>query len=138
LAEKGCTFTFDLQAKTKILQGKAVGWRPEYASRAAESREVRGGSVRRETQYAPLLHEPLSFILSSAIALSGKAENFLVEKDPFAGLCIDRPVLAFRALSNAANRDDYPEWAWQTFLCSESRKNDKFKFSALIAERLSD
>lgn len=69
--------------------------------------------------------------------MSGRADDTLVENDPFAGLSAQHPVLAFSALNNAAKRGDYPEWAWRTFLNSEARKNDKPRFSALIADRMS-
>jgi hypothetical protein len=63
--------------------------------------------------------------------------NSLVENDPFAGLATELPVRAFSALVTAAKRDEYPEWAWRTFLNSTARKQDKPKLSALIAERIS-
>lgn len=36
----------------------------------------------------------------------------------------------------AAKQQEFPEWAWRTFLNSEARKSDKFKFVAFIAEQL--
>jgi len=137
LANKGCKFTFNLDAETKKLQSFATEWKPEYAEKAAESMEGRGGSVKTETEHTALLYEPIGSILTKARELSGKAENFLVENDPFAGLSVERPVRAFSTLTNAAKRDEYPEWAWHTFLNAEARKSDKPKFSALIADRIS-
>jgi hypothetical protein len=137
LANNGCKFTFDLDAETKKLQRLATEWKPEYSEKAAESMEGRGGFVKTETEHSLLLVVPLDNILETARDLSGETGDFLVENDPFAGLSAERPVRAFSALSNAAKRDEYPEWAWQTFLNSEARKSDKPKFSALIAERIS-
>jgi hypothetical protein len=137
LANNGCELTFDLKAKTKELQGLATKWTPEYATKAAESMEGRGGAVRTETEHSALLDEPIDNILKKALELSGKQEDFLVEKDPFAGLCAESPVRAFSTLTNAAKRDEYPAWAWRTFLYAEGRKSDKPRFSALIAERIS-
>lgn len=137
LAENGCPFTFDLEVETRKLRRIAVEWKHEHAARAADSRGIRGGWVQKETQYSSLTHEPLASILSKASALSGSKEDLLVEKDPFAGLAKHSPVLAFRSLTDAAKRNEFPEWAWRTFLSSEARKHDKPKFSALIAERLS-
>ena len=48
----------------------------------------------------------------------------------------DRPVRAFSALRVAAEKGDFPDWAWSTFLNAEERKKDKPRFMALIAERL--
>lgn len=137
LANNGCEFTFDLDAETKKLQSLATEWKPEYAPKAAESMEGRGGWVKIETEHTALLYEPIGSILTKARELSGRAEDFLVENDPFAGLSAERPVRAFSALTNAAKRDEYPEWAWRTFLNAEARKNDRPKFTALIAERIS-
>jgi len=137
LADSGCEFTFDLDDEIKKLQRLATEWKPEYAAKAADSMEGRGGWVKTETEHASLLYEPIDSILTKARELSGREEDFLVKNDPFAGLSAERPVRAFSALTNAAKRDEYPEWAWRTFLNAEAQKDDKPKFSALIAERIS-
>jgi len=137
LANKGCEFTFDLNAETKKLQRQTTKWKAEYAAKAADSLEGRSGWVKTETEYTALLYEPIGNILAKAHELSGRAEDFLVENDPFAGLSTERPVRAFSVLSNAAKRDEYPVWAWRTFLNAEVRKDDPSKFLALIAERIS-
>jgi len=137
LANKGCKFTFDLGAETTKLQSFATEWKPEYSEKAAESMEGRGGWVKTETEHSVLLYEPLDSILAKARELSGKSEDFLVMNDPFAGLSAEHPIRTFSALTNAAKRNEYPEWAWRTFLNADARKSDKPKFSALIAERIS-
>lgn len=137
LANNGCEFTFDLDTKTKKLQSLATEWKPEYAEKGAESMEGRGGTVKTETEYSALLDEPLDSILTKALELSGRKEDFLIDKDPFAGLSADYPNRAFLALSYEAKRGKYPEWAWHTFLNAKARKSDKPKFSAFIAERIS-
>jgi hypothetical protein len=137
LANNHCDFTFDLDFETQRLLTISPNWKPENAIRAADSRESRGGSIQLNNEYSLLLNEPYSSILPKALELSGRQENFLVEDDPFAGLSAERPVRAFSALTQAAKQNEYPEWAWRKFLCSEARKKDKPKFSYLIAERLS-
>lgn len=134
---QNCTFTFDLDATSKKFQKLAPDWKPEYAKGAVNSLGVHGGWVRTDTEHTPLLNEPLKTTLNKALLLSGRTDDFLVEKDPFAGLASEYPVRAFAALTDASRRDEYPEWAWRTFLNSEKRKEDKPKFSALIAERIS-
>ncbi len=136
LAENNCTFIFDLEVETKRLQVIAPDWQPEYATKAAESHEGRGGFVRTETEHSLLLREPLSSVLSKALELSGRDDDFLVNMDPFGGLSTEHPVRAFSALIHAAKQNEYPEWAWRTFLNDEARKADKPKLSALIAERI--
>ncbi len=137
LANNGCKFSFDLTVETKELKCKAIEWKAEYSTSAAESMGSRGGFIRIETEYSSLLREPLSSMLSKALELRKKTDEFLVERDPFAGLSAKRPVRAFAALTNAAKRTEFPEWAWHTFLSAEIRAEDKPKFSALIAERIS-
>lgn len=136
LANNGCFFICNLAAETEKLRVREPEWQPGYAAKAADSLEGRGGFVKTETDHASLLDEPLKSILSKALELSGRTEDFLVEKAPFAGLSTERPVRAFAALTDAARKNEYPEWAWRTFLDSGARKTDKPKLSALIAERM--
>ena len=137
LANNGCDFTFDLDKVTKKLQSIAPEWKLQHADKAAESMEGRSGIVRTNTEYSSLLLGSLDSILSKANKLRGKTENFLRENDPFKGLSNDLPVRAFSALIFEAKRHEYPDWAWRSFLYADSRKNDKQKFTALIAERIS-
>lgn len=138
LANNGCEFTFDLDAETNKLKSLATGWKAEYAMKAANSMDSSsGGRVRTETEHSALLDEPLGSILTKASELSGRTEDLLVDNDPFAGFSAEHPVRAFSALTKAAKSDEYPEWAWRTFLNAEARKSDNPKFLALIAERIS-
>lgn len=137
LADNGCKFSFDISAAIAELREAAPEWRPAYASHAAESRETRGGFVAINKQCDSLLAEPLDRVLRKAQELSGRTDgNILEERDPFAGLCENFPVRAFRALTHAARHDDYPEWAWRTFFSSSRRDNDKPRLSAAIADRV--
>ncbi len=138
LQAHGCRFTFDVKAESAKLREFAPEWQPQYAINAAASREGQVGSVQTDTEYSALLNEPLGTLLNKAAELSGHVHGrLLVKSDPFAGLASERPVRAFSAMVISGKRNDYPEWAWRTFLYSEARKKDKPKFSALIAERLS-
>ncbi len=137
LAQKGCRFTFDLEAESDRLRKAVPEWKTEYAASAAESMEGGAGWVVTETDDSLLLNAPLANVLTKAEDLRKKGGSFVVDRDPFAGLSASHPVLAFSALSHTAKRDQYPEWAWRTFLQAEARKSDKLKFSALIAERIS-
>ena len=136
LANNGCEFTFDLEAEINTLQQYALGWKQEYGAKAAESMEGRTGGVRTETEHSALLNEPIHNILAKAQEMSGRTGDF-VESDPYAGLCEERPLRAFGALTNAAKHNEYPAWAWRTFLNSRGRQTDKPRFSMLIAERIS-
>lgn len=136
LVANGCVFSFDLEHESKALQARSPDWQLAYAKKAVESMSMQGGMVRTETEHSTLLNESLSTVLATAQAMSGHGTDFLVNNDPFAGLCADRPVRAFNTLTCAAKRDEFPEWAWRKFLNSDARKNDKPKLVALIARRL--
>jgi len=137
LGDHGCAFSFDLQSKIAELRVVIPEWKSAYARHAADSREIRGGWVRTNTEHSILLREPIGSILAKARELSGRSEsNSLEELDPFSGLCVERPVRAYLALARAARNGDYPEREWKTFLMSSSRQQDTPRLSRAIAERL--
>ncbi|MDP2376047.1 SIR2 family protein [Reyranella sp.] len=137
LATQGCNLSFDFENVSRALRSKVPDWKPEYGDSAAKSLEGRSGTVTTKTDHASLANEPLASTLSRAKALSGRSDDFLIQNDPYAGLVADRPVHAFSALMYAAKSGEFPEWAWQTFLNSPNRKDDKPRLIVLIAERLS-
>ena len=137
LSENGCQLNVSIEDELEELRRDAPKWKPEYAASADASLEGRGRLVRTETDPSALLKEPLSNILAKSKEISGFTDDSLIPKDPFSGLCKSRPVKAFAALRLAAKEDRYPERAWQTFLYSEARKNDKARFKAFIGETLS-
>ncbi len=136
LTRNGCDLTFDWSKRKALLQRAAPDWKDQYGSKAAESLESRSGSVSTVTEHSALIDIPLDLVLSSAAELSGKSDDFLVEKDPFKGLSVARPVRALIVLIRSAKRGIYPEWAWRTFLNSDARKEDRARLSVLIARRL--
>jgi hypothetical protein len=136
LTNSGCKFSSGIRNQLKLCSEGAPDWKPEYGEKAARSLEGRAGFVETDTNHDALTHTPLSSLLRRAKELSGQSEEFLVEKDPFAGLAAERPVLALSALTHAARQGDFPEWAWRRFLNSEARKDDEPRFARLIAERL--
>jgi len=137
LATNGCQFSFDLECEIARRRRDAPNWKPEFAEHAADSREIRCGFVATNIEHSVLLREPIGSILAKAHELSGRSpSNYLMEHDPFAGLCSERPKRAYLALSHAARRNEVPEWAWRKFLDSDYRKNDSAAFSSVIATRL--
>jgi hypothetical protein len=137
LQQNGCALSEETIAYMHEQEATVEKWEPAQAVAAADSLEGRGGMVRSDTDYSMLADEPLSSTLEKAEELSGRQEDFLVEKRPFAGLASRLPVRTFAALRLAAKRGEFPEWAWRTFLNSEARKSDKPRFVAFIAEQLS-
>jgi hypothetical protein len=130
--EHACRFSFDLSKESNKLRKQAPDWQQKFAAHAASSIESRSGFVERQTEYSSLLAEPPETILQKAKELSGTDFGVLRENDPFAGLSSERPALALAALVSNAGRNDYPEWAWRTFLYADARKNDSADFSAQI------
>ena len=136
LTEHGCRFSFDLHKKSEKLRKQAPEWKLEYAAKAAHSLEGRGGFIERKTEYSVLLAEPPEMILQKAKDLSSSDFDRLTENDPFAGLSAEKGDLALAALVSNASRNDYPEWAWRTFLYADARKNDPPDFSAQIGSHI--
>jgi hypothetical protein len=133
LVGQGCQFTFNIDEFNKKYSSKVPQWKPQFANEAADSSLGRGGFVKTERNYDVLLQIPISEILKTAIANNGRSEDFLVERDPYSGLCKDKPYKAFQALRYAASNQDFPEWAWSAFFNTEFRQHDKPKFLRLIA-----
>ncbi len=136
LSLNGCKLRLDLNAETERLGALAPEWKPESAGKSAQSLEVRSSWVKTETEYSALLLEPLASMLAKALELSGRRNGIFVEHAPYAGLSAECPVRAFAALRMAAKQNEFPEWAWRTFLDSEARKNDRPRLTAFIAEQL--
>ncbi|WP_425400390.1 SIR2 family protein [Aeoliella sp.] len=137
LMKNGCEFSFDVQTRIGQLRRIARQWVPEAGQHAADSREIRGGSVVTNTEHENLVHGPIATVLLRARqAADSPKDDFLTEHDPFAGLCVAQPRRAYLALSRAARKGDYPGWAWRTFLSSPRRKEDAPHFTVTIAERL--
>ena len=136
LEQSGCKLSSTAREQAKLLRTAVPDWKEEYGVKAADSLEGRSGFVRTNTSHEELRDKPLSQVLLQAKESSGRSDDFLVENDPFAGLASQRPVRAFAALNYAAERGDFPEWAWRRFLNSQARKNDKSRLVWLIANRL--
>lgn len=131
---------YKLSARTikqmQLLRSAAPDWQEVNGESAADSMEGRSGCVSINTSHEGLAETHLSQILLRAKEGSGRSDNLLVENDPFSGLGAEQPVRAFTALTYAAKQNDFPEWAWQSFLFSNARKEDKARLTWLIAERL--
>ena len=106
LSRKGCKLHINLEEETDKLREFVPDWEPERVDEAVRCWGIKIISVETETEYSALL-----------------------ESDA-------RPVRAFAALRIAAAEGDFPDWAWSTFLNAGERKEDKPRFMALIAERL--
>ena len=137
LKQNGCELTIATDRLVDRLRNDTPEWKPEHAKDAARSFEVRSGIVTKNTDYSLLADEPIASILERASEVSGRQADFLIDEDPFLGLSQEKPIRAFNALTCSAKKGNIVDWAWDTFLYSETRKNDKPRFKALIAERLS-
>ncbi|MDO5687587.1 MAG: SIR2 family protein [Neisseria sp.] len=136
LQNSGCKLSAGTRRQAKLLRAAVPDWKEDYGEKAAESLEIRVGRIRTNTSHEELAETPLSLVLLQAKERSGRSDDFFVENDPFSGLAAQRPTRAFAALTYAAKRGNFPNWAWQRFLTSEARKNDKARLIWLIAERL--
>ena len=130
----GCILNLNYSDEIARLKETAPAWIPEHAVNADRSLEMRGGMYYTDTEYDVLLNVPISKILEKAKELSERRDKEFVNCDPFAGLCINYPVKAFSALRLASKNKEYPDWAWERFLFSETRQNDNERFKNIIAE----
>lgn len=136
LQNKQCKLSASTVKQVQQLLSAIPNWKEVYSEGAADSMEGRSGCVSINTSHEGLAETHLSQILSRAKEGSGRSDSLLVENDPFSGLAAEQPVRAFTALTYAAKQNDFPEWAWQSFLFSNARKKDKARLTWLIAERL--
>jgi hypothetical protein len=136
LQQIGCEFGEKILRKAHELRGKAPDWSPALATKAAESMEGRGGTVRTDTTFDMLADLPISELLGAAKEAQGRTDDFLVEADPFRGFAEARPARAWAALVRALKKDEFPEWAWRTFLNPDARINDPPRMTLAIARRL--
>lgn len=131
-----CQLNLNYDGEIEKLLKAAPDWSPKFGAKATESLESRGGAVRTHTEFDELIAVPLDEVLEKSQELSGRQGFGLDERDPFTGLCRERPVLAIAALRRKAMTSEYPEWAWRRFLNSESRKEDSPRLREFIAELL--
>ena len=136
LHTNGCTLNLDYDQEIARLRLTVPDWSPEHGAKAAVKWESSGGFVRTHTEFDELLSVPLDQVLAKSHELSGREGFGLDQRDPFAGLCHERSVRAVSVLRRSANRGEYPKWAWQRFLYSDTRKEDKTRLRKFIAEIL--
>lgn len=138
LKNNGCTFKFDYNVMVNSLKRVVPEWKEECSLNAIEDfGKTRGGWVCTDNNCSGLQGIELSEILNKARELSEKSNDFLVENDPFAGLCQEQPVKALRSLTLAAKNQDFPTRTWDKFLNANVKPvHSSDRFSFLVAERL--
>lgn len=134
LKQHGCAFSDTIDGCFEKSRKLVPKWTPRHSDRSVESSGSSGGWVKTDSEHSALLKVPLHSVISEAKRLTGRADDFLVERDPFSGLCKDSPARALGALRASARNGLFPEWAWQSFLSQSKREGDKVCFSALIAK----
>jgi hypothetical protein len=135
LRDQGCAFGFDLEAKLAEQRARAPRWRDEYAGNAARSLEGRSGWIGRDLNMRGLEAEPPMTLFARAAQLGGHDYDRMEERRPLAGLAAIKPARFLRALALAARRGDPATEAWETFLDTEARQNDRPRLIWAIARR---
>ncbi|MCM2475584.1 hypothetical protein HGO38_19085 [Rhizobium sp. CG5] len=136
LASNTGGLSFDVDSILAELRTSAPNWNPDYSDRATESLEGRGGIVQKDKDTSSLKNKAASEVLAFSREASSSRRDFLVERDPFAGLVEEFPLRAFAALTHAARNNEFPNWAWDRFLSAEARKSDTVHLISLIAQRV--
>ena len=134
LIDEGCELTAATRKKVQKLRCIVPEWTEKQARNSGQF--VASGFPHINTDYAALLHIPLSKLLPEAERIQQSPDDFLIVNRPFEGLVKDKPVRAFSALCFEAKKRIFREGAWQTFFYSKARKADQNRFKLLIANRL--
>ena len=128
-----CTLNIDYDTEIARLKIDAPAWRPEGAENADSSMEIRSGWIQTEKGHSALLDIPISDIITKALELGGRTEDFYRVRDPFAGLCESYLNRAIFALHFEAKNNHFPQMEWQRFLNFNKRKDDDNRLKYFIA-----
>lgn len=136
LQYKKCNLSASTINQAQQLYATHPEWNEVDGQSAADSLSSSVDWVQTDISYKELEKIPISQILQQAEKISGQSDDFFVERDPFYGLCVEQPELAFAALTHAEKRGNFWTRAWQSFLYVEVQKTDKTELIGAIAEQL--
>lgn len=136
LQREGCEFRLDVGPALARALKRSPDWRPEYADRAAESHEGRGGTVETDPSFDQVADLPINELLPRALELSNRDHSRMRQADPLAGLFDKRPTRVLRALHLDGLKPDQRQWIWTRFLQASPRREDGPQLAWLIAARL--
>ena len=134
LQNEGCILSDCVSEELKRVKSELTDWNDTYANRAADSREIRVGWVRTDSDSEGLRDLPISEVIETARQLASRPNGtFLVEKDPFAGYCREFPQKALEALKHVPEQGHCAVMEWSKFLDSKLREDDSPEFRSSIA-----
>jgi len=136
LNARGCALSFDLDAENANLRALAPLWKPEYAARAAESRDGKSGWVRTETDFSGVEGLAPGEVIPHIQKLQRHPAGEFVSYDPFQGLSQHRPHTALAALTASLAEGTFDPSFWETFLRVDIRKDDEPDLMHTIARTL--
>jgi len=136
LIKQGCDLSAATREALPGLRSAAPDWRHEWAEAADKSFDVKGGSVKIDSDPSRIIDAPLDQILPLAAKYTRRPFDELTAYRPFDGLVKQRPSRAIAALTNAARHDDYPAEFWRSAMQSwpaGARHRLVWLFSARLA-----
>lgn len=138
MKNNGCDLNLDLPKVTETLKAKTPEWKDKYAEAAAESMDMRSGTVRTDTDWTVLSSLPLSEIISKAKSSRSRNIGEFIEYAPFSGLCDDKPLTAISALKLELRKGKFHSDLWETLLSRDIGKDDprRYRRILLIAGRI--
>ncbi|WP_147022411.1 hypothetical protein [Microvirga aerophila] len=136
LSTYGVAFTFNIDETMQTLRSVAPRWTTHEGNAAAVSNAPEVFSISTDTRPDPILEAPVPEILRRAKEVGRLDFAARIEREPFRGLAIQKPVRALGALTHAARSGDAPRWAWSAFLRGETRPSDSLRMIAVIVGRL--
>ncbi|HEY8065382.1 MAG TPA: SIR2 family protein [Methylosinus sp.] len=135
LQESGCKLSARTERELKRLEGLTPEWTKEQSARAIEDMSPRAGYVVTDEDHNEFVDTPVSQLIERVLAARHREAAFFRERDPYGGLCKDKPVRVLSALKHVQDLEK-SQIAWTRFLQSGERLNDRRRLCTLIARRL--
>lgn len=116
LHDNKCNLQLNYSSTVRRLKRRCTSLTPIDSQKFEKPIEIVGGMVSKNNDWTVLKNVPVSKIVDVALKNSGYDSKAPVFYDPFRGLCMDRPGLAFAALKSSGRKGVYPNLVWKGWL----------------------
>ena len=116
LHDNKCNLQLNYSSTVRRLKRKCTSSTPIDSQKFEKPIEFVGGMVSKNYDWTVLKNVSVSKIVDVALENSGYNVRASVFYDPFRGLCMERPGLAFAALKSSGRKGVYPNLVWKGWL----------------------